>query len=199
MKILILFGHPAFQNSRINKGMVKGINQIDNVTFHDLYEAYPELDIDIDYEQKLVENHDCIVFHHPMYWYSAPAIFKEWQDLVLEHDWAYGSKGNALKGKLFFTTLTTGAAKRSFCRQEFQTYTVREFLAPFFQMSNLCGMTALAPFVIHGSHIVTPERIEAARSQYHCMLRKIANNEIDIPKAVNAQYLNDLIEEEHHA
>lgn len=27
---------------------------------------------------------------HPFYWYSTPALLKEWQDLVLEHGWAYG-------------------------------------------------------------------------------------------------------------
>ena len=36
-----------------------------------------------------------IVFQHPFYWYSTPAILKEWQDLVLEHGWAYGAGGTA--------------------------------------------------------------------------------------------------------
>lgn len=194
MKILILFGHPAFQNSLVNKGMLKGIENIPNVTFHDLYETYPEMYIDIDHEQKLMEEHDVIIFQHPMYWYSAPAIFKEWQDLVLEHDWAFGSKGNALKGKYFFNAITTGAAKESFCREEFQTYTVREFLAPFFQMANLCGMNALAPFVIHGTHVVTLEMVASSRNQFHAILDKLAKDEINMDKAQEVMYLNDLIE-----
>jgi len=40
-----------------------------------------------------------IVFHHPFYWYSSPAILKEWQDLVLEYGFAYGHEGTALRGK----------------------------------------------------------------------------------------------------
>ena len=52
-KILILFAHPALQKSRINKILIKGIETIDAVTFHDLYQAYPELDIDVEHEKKL--------------------------------------------------------------------------------------------------------------------------------------------------
>jgi hypothetical protein len=25
--------------------------------------------------------HEIIIFHHPFFWYSTPAILKEWQDL----------------------------------------------------------------------------------------------------------------------
>ena len=40
-----------------------------------------------------------IVFQHPVYWYSSPAILKEYQDLVLEYGFAYGHDGHALDGK----------------------------------------------------------------------------------------------------
>lgn len=198
MKILILFGHPAFQNSHINKGMIKNIEELEYVTFHDLYEAYPELDIDIDREQELLEEHDCIVFQHPMYWYSTPAIFKEWQDLVLEHGWAYGSKGKALSGKLFFNAVSTGAAKASFQPNEFQDHTVQEFLLPMTQMAKLCQMVPLPPFVIHGTHIVSEERIQKAQDDYRKLLEFIASQNFDIDEAKKTEYLNDLIKEEHH-
>lgn len=57
----------------------------------DLYEVYPTLNISAKREQKLLLEHDAIVFQHPFYWYSTPAILKEWQDIVLEHGWAYGA------------------------------------------------------------------------------------------------------------
>ena len=101
-KILVLFAHPALQRSLVNKELIKTFENLEYLTFHDLYEAYPQMDIDIEFEQNLLENDDIVVFMFPFYWYSTPAILKEWQDIVLEHDWAYGSKGNQLKGKLFF-------------------------------------------------------------------------------------------------
>lgn len=194
MKILILFGHPAFQNSSINRALIEGITDLPNVTFHDLYEAYPEMDIDIDYEQELVEAHDCIIFQHPMYWYSSPAIFKEWQDLVLEHGWAYGSQGKALEGKYFFTAVTTGAPRSAFGPLGMQHHSVREFLFPFSQMARLCNMTPLPPFVVHGSHIVEEERSRKHRQNYHTLLRMIADNEVDFSRVLEYEYLNELID-----
>ncbi len=193
MKILILFGHPAFQNSYINKKLIEGIRDIPNVTFHDLYETYPEMDIDIDHEQALMEEHDIIIFQHPMFWYSSPAIFKEWQDLVLEHGWAYGSKGRALTGKYFLTAVTTGAPKSAFGAEGIQGHSVREFLAPFSQMARLCNMVPLPPFVVHGTHIVEEERNEQHRQNYHKLLMLLGEEKLNLEEARSVEYLNDII------
>jgi len=42
-KILILFAHPAYQKSRANRRLVDAVNDLDRVTFRDLYELYPFL------------------------------------------------------------------------------------------------------------------------------------------------------------
>ncbi len=86
--LLVLFAHPAFHKSRVNRVLTRFVKETEGVTFHDLYEAYPDFHIDVAREQALLVRHDVIVFHHPFFWYSTPAILKEWQDLVLEHGWA---------------------------------------------------------------------------------------------------------------
>ncbi len=194
MKILVLFGHPAYERSNYNKAMLQGIEQLENVTFRDLYEIYPEMDIDRYAEQEILVAHDCIIFHHPMYWYSAPAIFKEWQDLVLTHGWAYGSKGNALKGKCFFNVLTTGAPRIAFNIGEYQNHTVREFLLPYNQMACLCKMLAFPPFVVHGTHLVEEERLQQAHEDYHAVLKLLAADKYDSEKVMKMDYLNELLE-----
>src|SRR3954451_16903918 len=108
-KILVLFAHPALEKSRVHTVLLKSINNIEGITINDLYEQYPDFDIDIQKEQELLLTHDIIVWQHPFYWYSAPAILKQWQDLVLQHGWAYGRNGNNLKGKSVFNALTSGA------------------------------------------------------------------------------------------
>ena len=95
-KVLILFAHPALEKSRVNKRLIRAVENIDNITLHDLYEEYPDFDVDIKREQKLLTEHEVIILHHPFYWYSTPALLKQWEDLVLEHGWAYGSKGKRL-------------------------------------------------------------------------------------------------------
>jgi glutathione-regulated potassium-efflux system ancillary protein KefG len=76
-RVLVLFAHPAFQKSRVNRVMVQHMRTLSGVQFHDLYEAYPEFDIDISHEQSLLEASDVIVFQHPLFWYSTPAIIKD--------------------------------------------------------------------------------------------------------------------------
>ena len=46
-KILILFSHPLFEKSHANKALVDNIPISENITFHDLYEEYPDFDIDV--------------------------------------------------------------------------------------------------------------------------------------------------------
>ncbi|MCU7375699.1 NAD(P)H-dependent oxidoreductase [Paucibacter sp. O1-1] len=74
------------------------------MTINDLYANYPDFLIDVAREQQLCESHDVIIFQHPFYWYSTPAIVKEWLDLVLEHGWAYGKTGTALKDKMVLSS-----------------------------------------------------------------------------------------------
>src|SRR6266545_285117 len=104
MKILILFAHPRLSGSHVQRA----VHDLPGVTFHDLYAAYPDFTIDVGHEQSLLLDHDLIVLQHPFYWYSAPAIIKEWLDLVLELGWAYGPGGTALRGKLMMNAITTG-------------------------------------------------------------------------------------------
>lgn len=73
-KILILFAHPLYEKSSANRALVDHIPDSENITFHDLYETYPEFDIDVKKEQELLNLHDVVIWHHPMYWYNLPAF-----------------------------------------------------------------------------------------------------------------------------
>ena len=81
--ILILFGHPAYDRSRVQRRLAEAVSDLPGVTFHDLYELYPDFDVDVPREQELLSAHDAIVLQHPFFWYSTPALVKEWEDLVL--------------------------------------------------------------------------------------------------------------------
>src|SRR6188508_1129168 len=107
-RVLVLFAHPVLERSRVNRRLADAIRGLEGVTFRDLYELYPNFSIDVQAEQEQLLAHDVIVFQHPFYWYSCPAIVKEWQDLVLEHGWAYGVGGTQLRGKIWLNAITTG-------------------------------------------------------------------------------------------
>jgi glutathione-regulated potassium-efflux system ancillary protein KefG len=73
-RVLILFAHPAFQKSRVNRRLIAAVRNMENVTINDLYEEYPDFFVNIKREQELLLSHDIIIFQHPLYWYSCPAL-----------------------------------------------------------------------------------------------------------------------------
>ena len=194
-KVLILFAHPAFEKSRVNKQLTENIHQMDGITFHDLYENYPDHDIDIKVEQDLVELHDIIIFHFPFFWYSTPPILKEWQDLVLEHGWAYGKEGNALKGKIFFNIITTGGPQKAYSKEGFNRFTIRQLIAPLEQTATLCKMIFLPPYTIHGTHTISEEEIDYFKKQYLSLLEQIQRDEVDLESYSERTYLNECLAE----
>lgn len=195
-RVLVLFAHPALQKSRVNKILILGLDEMTGVTFHDLYEEYPDFNIDVAREQEQLLAHDVIVLHHPFFWYSTPAIIREWQDLVLEHAWAYGHKGTALHGKIALNAVTTGGRETAYQRGGYNSHTVREFLVPMEQTSHLCGMKHLAPFVAHGTHDMTPDTIAGYAKDYRRLLAALRDDRIDLHAASDPElpFLNQSLD-----
>jgi len=165
-RVLVLFAHPAFHRSRVHRGLARAVQRVDGVTFHDLYDAYPDFDVDVAREQALLEAHDRLVLQHPFYWYSTPALVKQWLDLVLEHGWAYGASGTALRDKQLLCAVSTGGREESYRHEGMNRLTVRELLAPIELTAQLCGIEFVEPFVVHGTHAMDEADIAAAADRY---------------------------------
>lgn len=202
-RVLVLFAHPAFQSSRINRHLVRAIRGLENVTFHDLYEAYPDLMIDVPHEQQLLSEHDVIVFQHPFYWYSSPAMLKEWQDLVLEHGFAYGTGGTALVGKKLLSVVTAGGSRKAYQEDGLNRFPVPTLLLPFAQTAHLCGMDYLPPFVVHGTHKLDSDTAMHPHADgYARLLRALVEGRVDMERARTLERINDdlnLIIQDDHA
>ena len=168
---------------------------MEGVTVNNLYENYPDFFIKVKKEQNLLVEHDIIIWHHPFYWYSAPAIIKEWMDLVLEHGFAYGMEGKALEGKMAFSVISTGGKKEVYCKEGRNHFTINQFLTPINQAANLCGMTYLPPFVVHGSHTISNEEIEDFAQMYRDLIVLLRDEKVDFSKLLSKEYSNNLFEE----
>lgn len=191
-RVLVILAHPVLERSRVNRRLAETAAGVKGVTLHDLYESYPTLAINVRYEQKLLLEHDAIVLQHPFYWYSAPAIVKEWQDLVLEYGWAYGRGGDKLKGKLTLNAISTGGPVFAYRKDGYNRFTMRELLAPFDQTAHLCGMKYLAPFVVHGSlRVETDEHMAEHNAAYKRLLEALRDDTLDVEKAMKVEKLSD--------
>jgi glutathione-regulated potassium-efflux system ancillary protein KefG len=190
-KILILFAHPRFEKSANNLLLIKQIPDIPEITFHDLYEKYPDFNIDIEKEKKLLTDHNIIIWHHPFYWYSAPALLKQWIDLVLEFGWAYGPEGNALEGKILFNCITLGGPRSAYRSEGYNRFTIQQFLAPLEQTVNLCKMIWLPPFAMHGTHRISNEDKILTARLYGILLRRLVKGDFSPDEIRRYEYLND--------
>lgn len=147
--------------------------------------------IDVDAEQELLSNHQAIIFQHPLFWYSTPAILKEWQDLVLTHGWAYGTGGNALQGKVALQAITTGASEEHYQKDALNRFPLRQFLVPFDQTCTLCQITYLAPFVVHGTHkLISEEDMIDNCGEYRRLVEALRDDQLDVTACRELPKLN---------
>jgi glutathione-regulated potassium-efflux system ancillary protein KefG len=194
-RVLLLFAHPALEKSRVHRRLVREAVDLDGVTFHDLYEEYHTFDIDVAREQQLLLAHDLIVLQHPFFWYSTPPIVKQWEDLVLEHGWAYGSTGTALRGKQLLSLVTTGGGSSAYQHEGYNRFTMRDLLSPLDQTAVLCGMAYLPPYIIHGTHRMTLDDIEREAAQYRRLLIALRDDRIPFAALRDLPLLNDALDE----
>jgi glutathione-regulated potassium-efflux system ancillary protein KefG len=190
LRTLVLFAHPALERSRVHRRLAPAAAGVEGVTLHDLYQAYPDLDVLVEREQALLEASDAVVMQFPFYWYSTPPLLKQWQDLVLRLGWAFGPGGDALAQKPFLCAVSTGGSAASYGAGGHNRYTMRELLRPLEQTARLCGMQPLAPFVVHGANELSDPEIEEAARGYARVREALVAERLDLEAAAAAERLD---------
>ncbi len=180
MRILVLFAHPAQRKSSINVAMAANAKSLEGVTFVDLYSEYPRFSIDVDREQRRLMEHDLIVFQFPVFWYSTPALLKQWQDLVLEYGFAYGPNGKMLAGKHALACVTTGGSRSDYAEDGGNRRVVEQFLYPLEQTATLCGMEYLPPFVLFSANHLDDDSAQQHIHSYPRLLTALRDDRFDL-------------------
>ena len=189
-RALVLYAHPRSDRSEANAPLAEAARRAAGVTFVDLYAEYPTFEIDVEREQRRLLDHDVIVFQHPVYWYSSPALLKEWQDLVLEYGFAYGADARALEGKTLFNAVSCGARREVYSRDGGYRNELKDFFCPFEQTARLCGMEYLPPFVVHGTHSLGRPEIGRHAADYRRVVEGLRDGTLDAAAARSLPRLN---------
>jgi glutathione-regulated potassium-efflux system ancillary protein KefG len=172
-RIRVLVAHPDLDNaSRVNRAMVERITDLPEVAIVRLYELYPDFQIDVPGEQAACVQSELVVLQHPLYWYSCPALLKEWLDRVLERHWAYGPGGTALRGKAMMSAVSCNAEAEAYLASGRNRHTIPDLLAPFRQTAFHCEMTYLPPFVFYGARSATAAGIAQHANRYRQLLAR---------------------------
>jgi glutathione-regulated potassium-efflux system ancillary protein KefG len=189
-KVLIIFAHPRFEKSRANRALLGSVQRFDFVTVHDLYELYPDFNIDVANEKKLLTDHQLIIWQFPLYMYGPPAILKQWIDLVLEHGWAHGAGGCSLENKQLCIAVTTGGSREAYGANSFNRFALSEFLRPLEQTAILCRMIYLPPFAVQGLSRLNEAELARYAVLYRLAVERLAAGDVAASGILPCEFLD---------
>ena len=175
--LVVITAHPHPDRARANRALTKAITGLEGVEVRSLYDLYPDFDIDVAKEREALDRATTVVFQHPIYWYSPPALFKLWLENVLTAGYAYGDDGRALAGKRCLWVATTGGDDEGYTPAGMHGAPFEAFVAPMRQTARFCGMTWLEPFIVHGAHRIDAATLEAAATRYRERLGSLLETE----------------------
>ena len=128
-KTLVLFAHPYFEHSTTNVRLLECYDDMDNVTFRDLYEDYPDFHIQPFRERKRIVEYQRIIFHFPIIWFGLPPLLKLWIDEVFDMRWITETGLNILSGKDALIVTSVGGRELNYATDgKFKT-TIEELLS----------------------------------------------------------------------
>lgn len=169
--IALIYAHPHPNRSRANRVLLDAARAVPGLTVRSLYDTYPDFEIDVADERRLLTESDLIVWQHPVMWYTAPALLKLWFDTVLAHGWAYGEGGTALAGKSCLWVTTTGAPPAGYTPEGIHRHAFDAFVPVMEMTARYCGMRWLDPIVVHGAHQIGEDTLQAHAARYVEALR----------------------------
>jgi glutathione-regulated potassium-efflux system ancillary protein KefG len=152
-KVLLIVAHPHLAQSTHNAALVDAVRDLAHVTVHDLYATYPDFQIDVEAEHTLLAAHDVIVFQHPVYWYSTTPLFRQWQDTVLTHGWAFTYDGSPSQtaGKKAIVAVTAGGSAQTYTPEGMNKVSLETLLGGWDATLRLCQFDIQPMYKLQGT------------------------------------------------
>jgi putative NADPH-quinone reductase len=172
-KTLVLFAHPYFEHSTTNVRLLECYEPMQNVTFRDLYEDYPDFHIQAFRERKRIVDYDRIIFHFPIIWFGLPPLLKLWIDEVFDMRWIAEGQHNILSGKDAVIVTSVGGSESNYTREGKYKTTAEELL------TGLCVSLDINNIDLKNTHIIyNADNLEEEQLEDYCKeLSQILNTE----------------------
>lgn len=144
--ILIVSGEVYTDEPGVNNMIIKKLKEkYPQAELCVLGNLYPDYNIDIQKEQEKLLKADIIVLQSPIYWYSISSLVRRWIEQVFAFGWAYGTGGDALKGKTAILGLTAGRSAEDYSDGPDGVISEEELLKPLSLIFRYCHMNELKP------------------------------------------------------
>ncbi|WP_395392093.1 NAD(P)H-dependent oxidoreductase [Fructilactobacillus sanfranciscensis] len=155
MKTLVIVAHPDYHDSGTQGFLKRATEGLEEITWHYLPE---QTEFNVAAEQQLLIEHDRIIFQFPMYWYSAPATLKKWEDEVLTRAFTFANEKGILEGKELGIVTTLGYPAKDFQAGATEGFSISEILVPYRALTHRAGMIFMTPLVVDQFDYMTPDQ-----------------------------------------
>lgn len=117
---------------------------------------------DITSEMQKVQDAELVIFHFPVWWFSAPAILKGWFDRVLAMGVAWDTnntyQNGYFRGKNALVVATAGSPESDFQPLGLHKATLKQMLHPILHGTLAsCGFQVIEPYLAHNAHDMSPD------------------------------------------
>jgi len=152
-KTLVIMAHSNPNDSKINKRIKETLKDEEHIIYKDIKSLYGDYNFDVQKEQEDLLNADKVIFQFPLYWWTAPAILKQWMDDVYTYGFAYkyGESGEwealNLQNKEFQMIVSIGGSEEDYKRMNIK---VKDCLSSYSITAYSLGMKELDPFLLYG-------------------------------------------------
>ena len=137
MSTLVIIAHPDISNSTVNKHWRDALSKIgESVTVHEIY------------------------------WYSSPPLMKQYLDEVFTHGWAYGSKGDALKGKNIGLAISIGSIAEAYTPEGNVKFTIDELVSPMIATTRFVSANYVGAHKLYSAFTIAPSQLEENTQDY---------------------------------
>ena len=174
---LVVLAHPYPDRSRANRALIRALDGLANVEVRSLYDLYPDFAIDTAAEREALAAASIVVWQHPLFWYSVPALLKLWFEKVLTPGWAWGPGGDALRGKRCLWVVTTGGDARDYSPSGIHRHPVDAFVPGVRQTAEFCGMEWLEPLIVQQARQLDAEALAGWGRRYRARLETLATTD----------------------
>ena len=174
---LVVLAHPYPDRSRANRALIRALDGLAGVEVRSLYDLYPDFAIDAAAEREALAAASTVVWQHPLFWYSVPALLKLWFEKVLTPGWAWGHGGDALRGKRCLWVVTAGGDALDYSPSGIHRHLLEAFVPSVRQTAEFCGMVWLEPLVIQEARQLDADALAAWGLRYRTRLMALTAEE----------------------
>ncbi|KOY73794.1 uncharacterized protein RZ70_04140 [Apilactobacillus kunkeei] len=189
MKTLVLVSHPEYDNSMTEAFLKQCQSDIENVDWVVLDNIQTDFTFDKEQEQQRLAQYDRILFQFPMYWYSAPALMKRYEDDVFTKNFIAYEQEGALKGKEMGIITTLGDPIKDYQVGGREGFSISELLKPYQAIAQRGKMKFLKPFVISQFSYMTDSQKQKLLIDYRSYL---TNDNFDSFSSLQKWYIDQL-------